>query len=249
MTTRPSPISGSRHFFEGLAAPWRGLLFLKNHRTLWPAAVAPLLLNLLVVAGLIVLLVMTGGHLFAAMHPAIGQHWWRLPVEIVAGVLLFVASVGVLAAVWFIAQSVLCVWFYDRLARKVERLLGVAPDELKNVSLWPQTIDAIRDAFALLGVNLVCLLLQILPVVGNVLGAVGSCYFTCSTLGYAYLDYPLSLRGMRRKEKRQFIRSRRSASLGLGAGAMLLAFIPVVNAVFLTTAVVGGVLLFRGIRD
>jgi uncharacterized protein involved in cysteine biosynthesis len=77
----------------------------------------------------------------------------------------------------------------------------------------------------------------------------GSYYFTCSTLGYAYLDYPLSLRGMRRKEKRRFVREHRSHSLGLGTAAMGLAFLPVANAVFLTTAVVGGVMLYRGIRD
>ena len=70
-------------------------------------------------------------------------------------------------------------------------------------------------------------------------------YFTCSTLGFEYFDYLLSLRGLRRSEKLAFARRRRPFTLGLGTSVAVLAFVPIINAVFLTTAVVGAVLLHK----
>lgn len=247
--SRFSLFANARGFYRGFIAPWSGVHFLARNRGLWPSALAPLLLNLLIAAGLAMLLIYSGASIFSRLHPAIGEAWWRWPVEVMAGIFFAIAAVGVLIAAWFVAQSVLCVWFYDRLARKVERLLGLAPGEMQDVPLGPQMTDALVDSLVLLGINLACLAVQFLPVVGTVLGACVSCYFTCSTLGYAYFDYPLSLRGLRRKDKLQFVRRHRAHSLGLGAAAMFLAFVPVVNAVFLTSAVVGGVMLYREARE
>jgi uncharacterized protein involved in cysteine biosynthesis len=250
MTRVPLPqISVGRNFFDGFAVPWRGFRYMAENPGLWRYAVAPVLLNLLVTGLLTVLLGFAGVSLFRTIHSAFAASWWRLPVEALAIGFFVVAALGFLVAAWLVVQSVLCVWFYDRLARKVEQQLGLDPGELKAISLGPQIVDALRDALLLVTINIACLALQVVPIFGTTVGACGSYYFTCSTLGYMFLDYPLSLRGMRRKEKLLFVRRHRSHSLGLGTAAMLLAIVPVANAVFLTTAVVGGVLLHRGIRD
>jgi len=216
---------------------------------LWRFALAPLLLNLLVTCLLTFLLALGGIAVFSKIHAAFAGSWWRLPVEALAFCFFIVAALGVLMAAWLVVQSVLCVWFYDRLARKVEMQIGLEPGELRDIPLGPQIADALRDALLLIAINIACLAVQIVPLIGTVLGTCGSYYFTCSTLGYAFLDYPLSLRGMRRNEKLLFVRRHRSHSLGLGTSAMFLAIVPIVNAVFLTTAVVGAVLLHRKIRD
>lgn len=246
---RPSPTTASRNFFDGFAVLWRGFRYMCKNPSLWRYAVAPFLLNLFVAGLLTLLLGFAGVSVFSSLHPAIGDHWWRFLVEAAAVVFFIVAAIGFLVATWLAVQSVLCVWFYDRLARKVEQQLGLESDELKDVSLGPQIIDALCDALLLLTINVACLVVQIIPVVGTTIGACGSYYFTCSTLGYTFLDYPLSLRGMRRKEKLLYVRRHRSYSLGLGTAAMALAIVPIVNAVFLTVAVVGGVILHRGMRD
>jgi uncharacterized protein involved in cysteine biosynthesis len=148
-------------------------------------------------------------------------------------------------AAWMTMQCVLCSFFYDKLARHVELQLGVRPGELKDLPLWPQAVDALKDLGQLAFLNVACILVQFVPVVGTVLGLCGSYYFTCSTLGVEFLSYPLALRGLRRSERRRFAGRCRWATLGLGTAVMILMLIPIINAVFLTTAVTGAVLLHR----
>ncbi len=81
------------------------------------------------------------------------------------------------------------------------------------------------------------------------IGIGGSYYFTCFALGREYWDYPLSLRGLRRKEKHLFANQHKMHTLGLGTAVIILLLIPIVNAVLLTTAVTGAVLLQRKISD
>ncbi len=241
------PLSAGRDFHEGFAAPWRGLRFMSQHPGLWRYGVLPVLLNLLITGLLLVGLIAAGVYGFAAVHQRLAEGWWRLPLEVLAGAALAVVLLGMTFVAWIALQSALCAFFYDLLARRVELQLGVKPGELCDVPLWPQAVDSLRDVAGLLVVNVACLVVQFVPVVGTVLGLCGSCYFTARALGLEYLDYPLALRGQRRAERRLFGRRHRWHTLGLGAAVALVAFVPIVNAVFLTTAVSGAVLLHRRI--
>jgi uncharacterized protein involved in cysteine biosynthesis len=89
------------------------------------------------------------------------------------------------------------------------------------------------------------LVLHIIPVVGSVAAVGGSIYFDCWVLGLDYFEYPLGLRGKARREMRQFCKAHRLQTLGLGAAVLLMALVPVLSAVFLTTAATGAVLLHR----
>jgi uncharacterized protein involved in cysteine biosynthesis len=144
-------------------------------------------------------------------------------------------------------QIVACGYFYGKLARHVEKLLGMKDEEMAEAPLVHQVIDVSKETLSLIFVNLLCLLIQIIPGIGAVLGVAGSYYFTCLALGREYWDYPLSLRGLRRKEKHEFARRHRLHTLGLGTAVMILFMLPIVNAVLLTTAVTGAVLLHRKI--
>jgi uncharacterized protein involved in cysteine biosynthesis len=60
-----------------------------------------------------------------------------------------------------------------------------------------------------------------------------------------YLSYPLERRGVLLvRDKKAFARLHFGASLGFGATMTLIAFIPLVNFLFLPLGVVGGTLLF-----
>jgi uncharacterized protein involved in cysteine biosynthesis len=64
-------------------------------------------------------------------------------------------------------------------------------------------------------------------------------------LGLDFFDYPLSLRGKRRAEKRLFGRQHRPCVLGTGTAVAMLSLVPLLNALLLTTAVTGAVLVHR----
>ena len=125
-------------------------------------------------------------------------------------------------------------------AKPVERA------SFKNINKLLRVFINISVSF-LIFINIGCIGVQFVPVVGSILGLCGSYYFTCSTLGLNFLDYPLGLRGQRRREKLLFVRQHRMHTLGLGTVVAMLVIVPVVNAVFLTTAVTGAVLLHRRI--
>jgi uncharacterized protein involved in cysteine biosynthesis len=101
----------------------------------------------------------------------------------------------------------------------------------------------------LLAVNGGFLLLHVVPVLGSIVATVGSLYYDCWLLGLDYLEYPLGLRGRKPQEIRQFAKSNRPQTLGLGAAVLLMALVPVISAVFLTTATTGAVLLHRRLAN
>lgn len=234
-----------RAFRDGLAAPWAGFHYMSDNPALWRYGMWPVALNLLLTGLLLAFLVGASVYFFTAVHPQFGEGWlWRL-AEVLAVVAFAAIALAATVAVWLILQSALCAWFYDRLARRVELRLGAKPEDLREVPIWPQAVDAMRDVGWLLAINVGCLAVQIIPGVGTVLGLSASYYFTSYTLGLEYFDYPLALRGLRRSEKRAFARRHRLHVLGLGTAVAILALVPIVNAVLLTTAVTGAVLLHR----
>ena len=64
-------------------------------------------------------------------------------------------------------------------------------------------------------------------------------------LGAEFLGYPLELRGQRWRDRQAFAKQWVGATVGLGIVVTGLMLIPIVGAVFQTTAVVGAVLLHR----
>lgn len=101
------------------------------------------------------------------------------------------------------------------------------------------------DSAALAAINLGFLSMNCVPVIGSIVGLCGALYFDCMILGRNFLAFPTGLRGMRRREIREFCRRPRYHSLGLGAAVLLFSLIPLVGAVLLTTAATGAVLLHR----
>jgi CysZ protein len=216
-----------------------------RHRELWKYGIVPIVLNVLITGFVLVVLLVTVGFAIDWLHPMFSDGWGWVTLEIVCGIAL--AALAVLGAFgsWLLLQAVLCGFFYGKLAAQVELKLGMRPEELREVSLKAQTIDAVRDISLLLSVNVGLLLFHIVPIVGSLVATCGSTYFNLLILGGDFVAFPLDLRGMRRAEKRAFVKRFRYHTLGLGAAVILLMLIPVVGAVLLTTAVTGSVLLHR----
>ena len=158
---------------------------------------------------------------------------------------MLIAAFGVSAIIWVILQGVLCGHFYSKLAEQVELQLGMVREDIQEVPFAHQIRDTLGDAGLLTGVNLGLLMLHCMPGIGSIVSAGGSYYFTCMTLGLDYFGHPLALRGKRRAEMRAFARRHRAHTLGLGTAVAVVSLVPLINAVLLTTAVAGAVLLHR----
>ncbi|MBK1827020.1 EI24 domain-containing protein [Haloferula rosea] len=82
------------------------------------------------------------------------------------------------------------------------------------------------------GLFLVC---GIIPVVGSMISAVGMFVSQSKFLGYGLMDFPLEHRGLTLRESDAFVKARTPLSIGLGAGYMLLMFIPIIGWMFAPT--------------
>jgi CysZ protein len=237
--------SGLRGFVVGFAAPWAGFRYMNRHPALWRHGILPiacnLVLSVLLLAALVCSSVRAFGWLDAMFPPGI---WWLL-LEILAGLLVAVAIVAVMIAGWIVFQGIFCGFFYSRLAREVEIQLGLKPEQMREVPLAYQVLDALLDLAVLTVVAVSCLLLSLVPVVGPVAAVAVGGYFDCFIFGMDYLDYPQALRARGRRVQREFARRHRGYTLGLGASVMLVTLVPLLNSVMLTSAAVGAVLLHR----
>lgn len=227
----------------GLRCPPAGLAFLLKNRSLWQYAIWPVLLNL-IITGVVSLMVVIGtGILFSSLPNWFPEADYRILRIVAAGTGILVAAIGLTIATWLALQVILCTYFYSKLAYRVEILTGTNPKSLQEAPLHHQAIDIMVDVIMMMMINLGCLALNLIPVLGTVLGlVVGICYSSL-ILGRQCLDYPLSLRGLRRSGKLAISRRFRWETIGLGAELLLFLPIPVVGSIFLVAAIVGAVLL------
>ncbi len=242
---RPAATTPLGAFGEGFACPWEGARHMARHPELWRYGVMPLALNLVITLLVLGLLILAVVGFAVYLHPRFPEGTWGIVWEVLAVVSMLVVAAGLAAATWMLLSGILTGHYYGKLAEAVERQLGVGPEEIREIPFRYQVADTLRDFAALIVVNSGLLLLNCLPVIGSLAAMCGALYFNSYVFGRDFLDYPLALRGMRRKDKHAFCHRHRWHTLGLGGVVLLLGLVPLLGAVVLTTAVTGAVLLGR----
>ncbi len=232
-------------FRRGFLAPVEGFEYLCRYPKLWRYGVFPVVLNLLITIAMLLFVVFAAAWFVVDMHPKFPAGWGWMALEVLCAFGVFVIAVGLALITSALLQGSLCGHYLTKLARAVELHLGISPEKLRDVSWGYQCSDACRDVSSLAIINGGFLLVHVVPGIGSVAGVAGSLYFDAMVLGEDYFDYPMALRGMRRQEKKDFVRKNRFHTLGLGAAVFLGNFIPVLGAVLLAAAVVGAVILHR----
>jgi len=222
-----------------LLSPLRGLWILVRHPGLLPYALPPLLLGVIWSA------------LFALERFALpelpgGDAWYltamRWSAEFILG-----ASVVLIQILIALSAPLL-----DWLGEQTEEALGVRPRgpgffrELLTLAFVRRGIASLIEAVKLLGFKLVvyaiALPLAFIPVVGPPLSSVLSGVAT----GVDFLDYPLARQRHSLDVKLAWARQHWGATLAFGLSVFGLLSVPVVAALMLPAAVVGGTdLVFR----
>lgn len=242
---RPPASTRFGGFVEGFGAPLDGLRYMVRYPALWRFGLLPMALNLVITLVVLVGLIVAAVGLAAYLHPKFPEGTWGIVWEVLAVLAMLLLAVGLAAATWMLLNGILSGFFYGKLAEAVERQLGLPPDEISEIPFRYQVADTLRDVAAMVLVNTGLLMLNCVPLIGSVAAICGAFYFNGYILGRDFLDFPLALRGMRRKEKHAFCRRNRWHTLGLGTVVLLLGLVPLLGALVLTTATTGAVLLHR----
>jgi CysZ protein len=236
-------------FIRGAGDPFRGGAFLLGRPGLWPLAMLPFLLTLLLYVTLL-----WGGHHFLSGWVegwlAEREGWFWSALEVAISVLYWLVLSVVLALIFVPVATVIASPFNDLLSEKVEfRYKGVRVDEPFSLrSIWRGIrVGVIGDLYRAVKLALLLLLafcLNIIPVIGNAAAVAASAFLTIMYLTLEFTSYSMDRRYYTWDRKKRFLRRHRARTLGFGTASFFLMLVPIVNAAFIPISAVGGTLLF-----
>ncbi len=246
----PRARTATGRLFQGFAYPFRAVGFMFRHPRLWTYALVPIAISLVMLSVLFVVLVYQAGHLTGLIwaRPAswYGElAWYGLYFLVFAGTFV----IGALALPALIASP-----FNDTLSERAEGL-ALDTDATQKLTVGKLVRDvgrvladqSVRILLLLLGHALILGVLLI-PAVGSAVYPVLATAWSILWCAADYLDYPMGRHAYRFRAERQVLRENFALTCGFGAGVYLILLIPVVNALFIPVAVVGGTLLYADLQ-
>ena len=229
----------------------RGLgMMVRRPRLFWLGALPPLITSV-IFTGIVVVL-------FARLKPIVGwltsfaSDWSPGALgllQVLVGVGLIAGSVLAMVLTFSTLTLTLGSPVYDRISQAVDRELGGSRPPLDE-SAATSAQRSVRQSAALIAASLLgagaLLLLGLIPVVGQVAGAVGSASFGGWMLCLELVGSPLERRHILSiADRRAVLRRRRWRTLGLGIPTFLLLSIPFVAVVLFPAATAAGTILAR----
>ncbi len=253
---RLSPVPGQpggrpflARFWAGLRTPAIGLRFLLANPGLFRYAIVPILLNLLISLLALAILIAVAVWFLVYFHPRFPGGLWGWILEVAAAVAAVIVCGGVALGMAFLLNEVLCGYFRERLARKVDMLLGLRTDQMHEAPYLDQIVSALVSAAKGAAVGAGLLALNLIPVIGSIAAIVLGGYLGSRSFGREYLEMPMMLRGHDRRRRGEFLAANSGEVLGLGLSLTLLMLVPLLGSLLLAAAAAGVVLLYRQCAD
>ncbi|MBO2628460.1 sulfate transporter CysZ [Shewanella algae] len=232
-SSRPAK-SGVNYFLEGFS--------LIKRPGLRSFVFIPLMINLLLFAGVIYFAIGQLGNVFARLEGQLPDYLSWLNV-----ILWPLAIITLLVLLSFIFSSVmnwLAAPFNGLLAEKVEQLLTGKPLNTGG------TLDLIKDLPRILGREwqklvyylpraILILLLFFIPVIGQTVFPVVWFIFSAWMMSIQYCDYPFDNHKVAFKEMKFALKNTKGSSMSFGAAVTLFSMIPIVNFIVMPVAICG----------
>ncbi len=236
-------------FVSGALYPLNAAAVLARAPRLWRYVLIPMLVNMLVGATLYAGLLFAG--LSAIDGLIAGLPAWAAVLGALLRVLLIV---GLLIATGFVLVRfgvVLGSPWYTRLSAELELLRGGQPLPEQTAGLSAALRDLgralafeLRKLLLVVVIGALLLLLNLIPVAGQVLTTVGWIALGATITCLDFFDYPLERRLLSFRAKLGVIRRSLPASAGFGLVCLALVSIPFVNLLSIPLCVAAGTLFF-----
>jgi len=137
--------------------------------------------------------------------------------------------------------------FNEKISKLIEEKLFNENIE-HDLSFFNEALVSIKEELKKISfyitVMIPMLLINFIPMIGNTFSLIFGSLFSFFYNALDYMDYPLSRRLVQFKDKLKIINSKKSLSMGFGAMAFILTFLPVINVLFNPLLVVSGTSLF-----
>jgi CysZ protein len=173
--------------------------------------------------------------------------FWLEVLHIVLLVLSFVLLLFICYLIFIVLGGLITAPFNEEISQRVEEIVTQGTIQHKT-GFWEDAYISMKGEAEKIVFYLVILfvifLLNLVPAVGNVLSAVIGTIFSFFYNALDFLDYPMTRKKMRFKEKLKVTRSGKMLTYGFGCTAFLLMFLPVVNVFMKPILVVAGTSLY-----
>lgn len=243
----------ARDFLSGVGLYWRGVRTWASDPALMALGLVPGVVTawLFVVAFLLMTLWLDP--LSGWIADLVVGHGGAHDIVQVAAALGILAAAVLIVVYGFVAiTTVVGQPFFERLSHRIDDRLGpVAPGP--NWSWWRNaargTGEGLRMALITIPLSGGLVLLGLLPVVGTVLawalGALVGGWF----VALEFAAIPFERRGLKLRDRRRILASRRARTVGFGAMAFVMSAFAPLAVIMMPSAVAGGTLLARAALD
>jgi CysZ protein len=236
-------------FLNGFRAPFSSIKIIKEHKRLLSYFIIPFILNIILLFSVFIICWLYLIPFIHGIMPA-GQEWYYKAIRFVIKHLM-VLLLFILGALFYsISGSIIISPFNDLLSARVETLLtGVKFDEKFSFShLIDDFIRIIFNIVKLLAIiiifNVLIFCLNIIPLAGSVLYSILSFMSAMFFLGFQFFDFPLERRRLRFGDKLRVLLKNKFMTIGLGAGFLVISFIPFLGFLGLNLGSIGATRLF-----
>jgi len=146
-----------------------------------------------------------------------------------------------------ILGNVITAPFNEEISQRVEEIV-TGTKEAHKMGFWEDAYISIKGEVQKLAFYLIILLLifslNLIPVAGSVIATVLGVIFSSFYNALDFLDYPMTRKKMRFRDKLKVTRKGKLVTYGFGFTAFLLLFLPVINVFMKPILVVPGTRLF-----
>jgi uncharacterized protein involved in cysteine biosynthesis len=244
-------------FFSGVFAPIEGWRLLTAHPSIRRWATAPFLVSLLILS---VCIVLTWNNLpylservvktFSALEwmssltqPAEDASWWsRVTIKIAAGTVSFLIKLFLLLSasiLGFVISTVICSVLWEIVAMKTLRAIHSKQIERPKQSWLRNTLVSmgreVLKASVLIAVSMIIWTVSLVPVVGTFVAFCAAPFLVAGVYAFTLVDYAMSNENLPLSQR--LLWSIRSMPFLVGAG--LVAYVPILNLLFLPVLVPG----------
>ncbi len=233
----------------GVLFPLRGAGFIFRHPRLTVYAAIPFLVNLLLFTGFFFFSLRYFNTWLEKLMPQ-GEAWYWVVLTYLATVVFGLALLLLIGFTFTLAANIIASPFNDALSAKTETLVRgretSAPFSLPGIirETGRTVLEEVKKIVFYLAAMACLLLLNLIPVAGQILYVILGTLLTITWLALEFLDYSLSRNQYRFGEKLKFIKLHIFPVFGFGLGVFVVLLIPVINLFLIPMAVVAATLLY-----
>lgn len=238
-----------KDFLFGFTYPFRSLKFFFSHTVLIKYSIAPMIINLIIYGSVFIL---SYNWFIGSVDKWLGIEntevgFWLRFLHTVLLIIVFLLLLFVCYLLFTILGNLITAPFNEEISQRVEEIVS-GDGVVHKMGFWEDAYISIKGEMQKLIFYIAILIfifsLNLIPIAGTVLSTIIGIIFSCFYNALDFLDYPMTRKKMRFRDKLKITSKGKFITYGFGFTSFLLMFLPIVNVFMKPILVAAGTSLF-----